>query len=138
MATTQEILDSAQALGKQIGTHEASIKFEKSLKALQADVEAQRLLNDYQRHMAKIAEKESKGDPIEVEDKRQLEDLQSQVVNHPTLRDLQVSQMDYLDLMRQVDESISGRTMAGDTSENLSREHSGGPEAGSPLITLDS
>lgn len=135
MATTQEILNSAKALGKQISTHEASIKFEKTLKALQADVEAQRLLNDYQRHMTKIAEKETKGDPIEVEDKRRLEDLQGQVVSHSTLRDLQVSQMDYLDLMRQVDEMISGRTMPGGTSENLDQEHSGEPEAGSPLIT---
>ena len=135
MATIQEILDSAKALGKQISTHEASIKFEKSLKALQADVDAQRLLNDYQRHMAKIAEKETKGDPIEVEDKRRLEDLQNQVVSHSTLRDLQVSQMDYLDLMRQVDEMISGRTMPGSTSESLDQKHSGEPEAGSPLIT---
>jgi len=135
VATTQEILNSAKALGQQVSTHEASIKFEKSLKALQADVEAQRLLNDYQRHMAKIAEKETKGDPIEVEDKRRLEDLQGQVVTHSTLRDLQVSQMDYLDLMRQVDEMISGRTMAGGTSESLDQEHSEKPEAGSPLIT---
>lgn len=138
MATTQEILDLAQALGKQIGTHEASIKFEKSLKLLQGDVEAQRLLNDYQRHMAKIAEKETKGDPIEVDDKRRLEDLQGQVISHPTLRDLQVSQMDYLDLMRQVDEVISGRTMAGGAPEGMDQDHLGGPEAGSPLIAPES
>lgn len=132
MATTQEILEAAQALGKQISTHEASIKFEKLLKALQEDVEAQRLLNDYQRHMAKIAEKETKGNPIEVDDKRRLEDLQNRVISHPTLRDLQVSQMDYMDLMRQVNEAISGRTTLGGSSEGIYQEPLEGTQDASP------
>lgn len=138
MATTQEILDAATALGKQIGTHEVTIKFEKSLKALEDDIEAQRLLNDYQRHLAKIAEKESKGEPIEVEDKRRLEDLQGRVVSHDTLRSLQVSQMDYLDLMRQVDQAISGRSTRAGASEGLGQELSGASKTGSTPIQPES
>jgi hypothetical protein len=43
-----------------------------------------------------------------VEDKRQLERLQKAVVMNPTLRELQMVQMDYVDLMRRVDEAMAG------------------------------
>ena len=44
-------------------------------------------------------------------DKQQLEKLQSAVIRNPTLRDFQVRQMDHLDLMRRVDEAMSGGPM---------------------------
>ncbi|MCE9590175.1 MAG: YlbF family regulator [Planctomycetes bacterium] len=108
MATTQEILAAAKELGKLIATHEASAKFEETLRKLEADVEAQRALNDYNRHMTKLSEKEAAGKPIEVEDKKQLEKLQAGIARNATLRDFQMRQMDYLDLMRRVDEAMSG------------------------------
>ena len=83
------------------------------LKRFEADIEAQRLFNDYHRHLAKMGEKEAKGQPIEVEDKRQLERLQDGMSRSALLRDLQIGQMDYLDLMRQVDEAISGQSPLG-------------------------
>jgi len=110
MATTQEILDAARALGKRIATHDAARKFEECLTKLGADRDAQRLLNDLNRHTGLVAEKEQKGQPIEVDDKRKLEKLQSEVVQNSVLREFQILQMDYLDLMRKVDEAISVRT----------------------------
>ncbi len=126
MATTQEIVDAAGELGKKISTHAAAQKLEGIIKQLQEDVDAQRLMTDYQRQMAAIAEKEAGGQPIEVEDKQKLEQLQGEVIRHPLLRDFQLAQMDYLDLMRQVDSAIAG----------------GGPQAApaaaqSPLVNPD-
>lgn len=66
------------------------------------------MLNDYNRLLQALAQKEAGGRPIEVEDKRKLEQLQGAVVRNPVLRDLQVAQMDYVDLLRQVDELIQG------------------------------
>ncbi len=108
MATTQDILNAARDLGKLIATHEAARKFDESIRKLQGDVEAQRVLNDYNRQVAKLGEKEAGGKPIEVEDKRQLQNLQGAVMRNPTLRDFQLAQMDYVDLMRKVDEAMSG------------------------------
>ena len=113
MATTQEILDAARALGKLIATHDAARKFDKCLTKLGADRDAQRLLNDLNRHTGLVAEKEQKGQPIEVDDKRKLEKLQGEVVRNSVLREFQILQMDYLDLMRKVDEVISVRTETG-------------------------
>lgn len=115
MATTQEILDAAGELGKLIVSHSVAGKLDESVKALRADVEAQRTLTDYQRHLTTVAEKEAAGKPIEVDDKKKLETLQNEVIRNPVLRNFQLAQMDYLDLMRQVDSAISGRPDPGAT-----------------------
>ena len=111
MATTQEILEAARQLGKLIAQHDTAKKFEEALRKLQGDIEAQRVLTDYNRHLQKLGEKEAEGKPIEVADKQQLEKLQSAVIRNPTLRDFQVRQMDHLDLMRRVDEAMGGGPM---------------------------
>lgn len=121
MATTQEVLAAARDLGELIAKHEAAQKVEEVMKKLEADVEAQRLLNDLNRHVATLAEKESSNQPIEVEDKRKLETLQGGVSRNVVLRDFQMVQMDYVDLMRKVDQAISDRgdrTPAASTSKS--------------------
>ena len=109
MATTQEIIQAAQALGKLIESHETAERFRSATEKLNQDAEARRLLNDFNRQVRTISEKEAAGKPVEVQDKRNLEQLQKQVVNHPLLRDFQTAQMDYVDLMRQVDSAIFGQ-----------------------------
>lgn len=112
MATTEEILDAARQLGKLIGSHEAAKKFADVMGHLREDDDAQRLLNDYNRQLSTITEKESAGTPVEVEDKRKLESLQTQVMTNDVLRDLQMVQMDYVDLMRRVDDAMSDASPA--------------------------
>lgn len=107
MATTQEILAAAADLGKLIQTHAAAIKFEQVVKQLQDDIEAQRLMTDLNRHIEKLGQKEAQGQPIEVSDKKTLDELQQKVIRHPLLSQFQMVQMDYLDLMRQVDDVIN-------------------------------
>jgi cell fate (sporulation/competence/biofilm development) regulator YlbF (YheA/YmcA/DUF963 family) len=109
MATTEEIISKAEELGKMIANHNAAQQIEKVAQKLEKDIEAQRALNDYNRCIAKIGERESQGKPIEVEDKRILEKLQQQVIMNPLLREFQVAQMDYVDLMRRVDEAMMSR-----------------------------
>jgi cell fate (sporulation/competence/biofilm development) regulator YlbF (YheA/YmcA/DUF963 family) len=109
MATTQEILSAAREVGKLIASHDIARKLESAMSRLQGDVEAQRVLNDYNRHLQKLGEKEQSGKPIEVSDKQQLEKLQNAVIRNPLLRDFQMAQMDYLDLMRKVDEAMAGQ-----------------------------
>ena len=109
MATTEQIIDAAGELGKMIGAHETAKRLETIAKKLEADVEAQRVLNDHNRHLQTLAEKEQAGKPIEVEDKRKLEQLQNQVAQNSLLREVQMVQMDYLDLMRRVEAAMVSR-----------------------------
>lgn len=110
MATSQDIVTEARKLGQLIADHPAAQKLEAVLKQLDQDVEAQRILADYNRQLQKIAEKEQAGQPIEVEDKQAAEQLRNKLIRNPVLRDMQVAQMDYVDLMRQVDQAIAGQT----------------------------
>jgi cell fate (sporulation/competence/biofilm development) regulator YlbF (YheA/YmcA/DUF963 family) len=129
MATTQEILDKATELGKKIAGHDSARKLEDAMSKLHDDLDAQRLLSDYQRHLQTLGEKEARQQPIEVEDKHKLEDLQGKVIRNTVLRDLQMAQMDYLDLMRRVDEAMTGHIEDGGAAQ--------GQAATSPLVNPD-
>ncbi len=107
MSDTSQILAAATSLGRMISEHPAMKKYRQVLEAVREDTQAQHLLADYSRQMDLIQEKESQGRPIEVEDKRRLSDLQGRVAMHPVLRDMQMAQMDYVDLMRKVDEAMA-------------------------------
>ncbi len=122
MGTTQEILKAAGELGRLIAGHESAVKMQSVIDGFKEDIDAQRLLNDYQRQMAKIGEKEAHQQPIEVEDKHRLESLQGQVMRHEKLRELQITQMDYLDLMRRVDEAIAGESSPGGVGAAMNTE----------------
>ncbi|MEM6332147.1 MAG: YlbF family regulator [Planctomycetota bacterium] len=107
MPDTHEILAQARTLGRLIADHDAAKKMAAAVEKLKEDTDAQRALNDLDRHSQAIAEKEATGQPIEVEDKRKADELQKAVIRNATLRDLQIAQMDYADLMRQVDDALS-------------------------------
>lgn len=133
MATTQEIVDAAHSLGQLLASHSAVSDIESSVKALQSDVDAQALLNDFNRFVNVLGEKEASGQPIEVADKRKLEALQSSLATNLTVRRFQTSQMDYLDLRRKIDEAID-QELAPAAATAPPEGPGGGPGAGSPLI----
>jgi len=110
MPNSQEVVQQARRLGEMIAEHDAAKKLDAAVAALEADVEAQRALTDLNRHSQRLDDKQREGKPIEVEDKRKAETLRKAVVRSPVLRDLQMAQMDYADLMREVQTAIDGST----------------------------
>ncbi|MEM6553272.1 MAG: YlbF family regulator [Planctomycetota bacterium] len=106
--TTAEVLKLARQLGQLITQHPAAAAMDAATKTLEQDTDAQRAATDLNRHTQALAEKQAAGKPIEVDDKRKLEALQKAVTTSPVLGQLQLAQMDYLDLMRQVDQAITG------------------------------
>ncbi len=113
MATKTEILDAAKALGELIAKNPVGAKLEDAISQLQNDIDAQRVMTDYQRYLQTIGEKEAQGQPIEVADKQKLQALQQAVVHNLILQQFQVAQMDYLDLMREVDGAIGQQAAPG-------------------------
>lgn len=108
MVTTDDVLKKARELGGLISRHEATARYRTALAKLEQNQEAQRLLNDLNRKLMEIEQKEQSGQPIEVDDKRTVESLRRQVVRHPLLGELQMAQLDYVDLMRKVDGMLAG------------------------------
>ncbi|MEM8737680.1 MAG: YlbF family regulator [Planctomycetota bacterium] len=107
MDETGAVMEAAAELGRKIAAHPASRKMDELVKQLESDVDAQRLAADLDRHREMLIEKERRGDPIEVEDKKKQQALQSSVAMHPVLSGLQMARMDVVDLMRKVDERIA-------------------------------
>jgi cell fate (sporulation/competence/biofilm development) regulator YlbF (YheA/YmcA/DUF963 family) len=128
-----KIEDAARALGEMIHETAAAKAFAAATESLNKDVTTQRLINDFNRHMQKLSEKQQSGQPIEVDDKRKLEQLQSAVMVHPVIARLQQSQMDYLDVLRKAMTLVS-QTAGGHEAMDEGDELPTGPGAGSGLI----
>jgi len=112
MATDDQIMKAAGELGELLGEHPKVSRLEAAIGKLKEDVEAQRALNDLNRHLQTVAEKEMSGQPIEVAEKRKLQDLQTTVVHNLVLQEFQLAQMDYVDLVRKLDDAMYGRSAA--------------------------
>ena len=109
MASTEEIITLAAELGELIADHEASASMESAVKALQGDTASQQALGQLNQYATALEAKAAQGQPIEVADKRQMEELQQAVVLNPLLASFQRSQMAYVDLLRKVDDAITGK-----------------------------
>jgi len=131
MATKEEIIDAATNLGKLIADNSVGKKLESAIGKLEKDTAAQRELTQYQQFIQALSEKEAAGQPIEVDEKQKLQALQNLVVQNLTLQQFQVAQMDYMDLMREVDQIISAQA----TGQQAVADTPPPSEPASPLIT---
>jgi len=112
MSSTEEIVELAQKLGALLGDHDVSTGLEKALGALQGDTASQQAIAEFNRFGSELEQKAAQGQPIEVADKQKLESLQQAVVMNPLLANFQQKQMDYVDLLRQIDDAIVGKGAA--------------------------
>lgn len=112
MASDEQIIKAAAEIGKLLGDHPTVSRLEAAVSKLREDTEAQRALNDLNRHLQAVTEKEMSGQPIEVSDKQKMRDLQNAVVHNLVLQEFQLAQMDYVDLVRKLDDAIYGQSAA--------------------------
>lgn len=103
-----DIIADAAALGKKIGSHPKMKAFVDAVNALQADSEAESLLKRYREMSQALDAKASQGKPIEVHEKRELADLQKRVASNDKIKAVTRCEMDYLDLMRRINDAIDG------------------------------
>lgn len=108
MASTDEIIEQATKLGELVADHAAAKRLASAVSALQNDLEAQRAMTDLNRFATQLDTKARSGQPVEVAEKHKLEALQTAVVTNPLLTGFQQAQMDYVDLLKKVDDAITG------------------------------
>jgi len=101
------LIETARQLGEHIQANLAYQQYHQAVEALEADEQALKMLNDYQAHMDLMAQKQTNQQPIEVEDKQKMSELQKAVVTNEKLKAMQIAQMDYSELMREVDEAMN-------------------------------
>jgi len=101
-----EIERLAEELGKAIAAAPQVAKLREAQKALDGEEGTTQLLTDYQQQADKVAQLEADQKPIEPEDKRKLQDLHDALVASETFKKYTMAQVDYVDLMRTVNDKI--------------------------------
>jgi len=102
----EQVMELAQSLGKAIAASSQAQKLVDARKQLSAQPQVEQLLKDFQQQSEKIARLEKEQKPIEVEDKHKLEELSSKLVSNDLFKKFTAAQVDYVDLMRKVNDAL--------------------------------
>ncbi|NQU76599.1 MAG: YlbF family regulator [Planctomycetes bacterium] len=100
------IIHLADQLGKAIRESSQAKALQEAQKAITDKPELSQLIQDYEAQVNRIASLERDNKPIEVADKHKLADIQNKLVVSPTFKKLSEAQMEYVDLMRKVNETL--------------------------------
>ena len=100
------ILQLAERLGKAIAESTQAQAMRQARKALADQPGAAELLKTYQEHASKIARLEAEQKPVEVDDKHKLQELHDQLIATESFKKLTAAQVEYVDVMRKVNDAI--------------------------------
>jgi cell fate (sporulation/competence/biofilm development) regulator YlbF (YheA/YmcA/DUF963 family) len=131
---TQQIMDEAEKLGRLVVQHPAVERYRHAQRAVAEDAEASRLLADFERTLAKLDQQAQAGLPVTDAQRDQLEALQGRIVSHIKVKALNMAQVEYVDLLRRITQTIQKPSAEGATPAPSSTQ--GAP--GGPKITMPS
>ena len=103
---TQQVLDAADQVGKLVVQHPIVDRYHQAQKSLADDPDATRLLNDFNRQLTTLARQEESGMRVTDAQRNQLEDLQRRLASHLKIKALNLAQVEFIDLLRQVSDRI--------------------------------
>jgi cell fate (sporulation/competence/biofilm development) regulator YlbF (YheA/YmcA/DUF963 family) len=112
-ADVPQILDAAEKLGQLVASHPVIERFKQAQKSLAEDADATRLLNDFNRQLMNLARQEESGMPVTDAQRRTLEGLQGQLAANLKVKALNLTQVEYVDLMRKVSDTIRAKVGEG-------------------------
>ena len=102
----EDIIAQARELGKKIAGHERTTGFMAAARAVAEDKDAQAILKNYQEQVEKIRSFEAAGKPIEVEDKKKLQQAEGAIAGNDKLKKMMKHQADYLEMMHRINSAI--------------------------------
>jgi cell fate (sporulation/competence/biofilm development) regulator YlbF (YheA/YmcA/DUF963 family) len=123
---TKQIMDAAESLGKLLAQHSAVEKYKQAQKAVADDPEASRLLAEFDRQIETLARQEQSGAPVTDAQRMQIEALQGRIVSHIKIKALNMAQVEFVDLLRQVSQ----------TYQRPLTNSAAAPAAGGPRLTM--
>jgi cell fate (sporulation/competence/biofilm development) regulator YlbF (YheA/YmcA/DUF963 family) len=125
---TNQIMEAAEKLGQMVAQHPAVDKYKAAQKSLQEDPDATRMMNDFNRQLMTLARQEESGMPVSDAQRRSLESLQTQLASHLKVKNLNMAQVEFVDLMRKVSDAI--RRYVADQQGGGPGGGGGGPQMG--------
>lgn len=106
---TQQIMDEAGKLGDLAAQHPAVARYKEARKAVEQDAEANRLLAEFDRQIDSLARQQQSGLPVTDAQQQSLEALQSRLVSHLKIKALNMAQVEFIDLLRRITQTIQSR-----------------------------
>lgn len=101
-----EIVEKARELAMAIRGSEGYKALVSAEKKLGENAEVRKMMEDFDRQSRMIHEKETALQPVEVEDKRKLQQLHERMQSEPLVQELLRAQADYAQMMAKVNEAI--------------------------------
>jgi cell fate (sporulation/competence/biofilm development) regulator YlbF (YheA/YmcA/DUF963 family) len=123
---TQQIIAEAEKLGQLVAQHPAVSKYKEAQRAVASDPDASRLLADFDRTLEALGRQEQAGMPVTDAQRMQLEGLQGRIISHLKIKALNLSQVEFVDLLRKVTQMIQAQVQGGAPAAG------GGPGGGAP------
>lgn len=105
-ADTQEILDAAEKIGEMVAKHPIVTRYKQAQKAVADDPEASRLMSEFAKQMETLERQVQSGLAVTDAQRQQLEVLQSRIISHLKIKALNMAQVDFVDLLRKINETI--------------------------------
>jgi cell fate (sporulation/competence/biofilm development) regulator YlbF (YheA/YmcA/DUF963 family) len=102
---TQQVLQEAEKLGQLLKDHPAVERFKSAQKAVTDDPDAARLLAEFDRQLETLGRQEQQGRPVTDAQRLQLESLQSKIISHIKIKNLNMAQVEFVDLLRKVSQT---------------------------------
>jgi cell fate (sporulation/competence/biofilm development) regulator YlbF (YheA/YmcA/DUF963 family) len=106
---TQQIMDEASKLGDVVAQHPAVTRYKDARKAIEQDPEANRLLSEFDRQIESLNRQQQSGMPVTDAQQQALETLQSRLVSHLKIKAFNMAQVEFIDLLRKITQTIQGR-----------------------------
>jgi cell fate (sporulation/competence/biofilm development) regulator YlbF (YheA/YmcA/DUF963 family) len=109
---TDQIMQEAEKLGQLVAQHPAVARYKQAQRSVADDPEAGRLLADFDRQLETLGRQEQSGMPVTDAQRMQLESLQSRIISHIKIKNLNMAQTEFVDLLRRITQTIQ-RPLAG-------------------------
>jgi len=103
---TQQVVQEAEKLAALIAQHPAVDRYKAAQKAVTDDPEASRLMATFEQQYEALSRQQMQGMEITEAQQQQLERLQAQIVSHIKIKNLNLAQVDFVDLLRRVSQKI--------------------------------
>jgi cell fate (sporulation/competence/biofilm development) regulator YlbF (YheA/YmcA/DUF963 family) len=108
---TQKLIEEAAKLGQLLKDHPAVERFRSAQKSVSEDIEASRLLAEFDRQAEVLVRQEQQGRPVTDAQRVQLEALQSKIVSHIKIKNLNLAHMEFTDLLRKIGDAYKRPVM---------------------------
>ena len=128
---TQQLMDEAEKLGRLVAQHPAVARYKQAQKSVADDPEAGRLLADMDRQIEALSRQEQSGLPITDAQRMALESSQNRVVSHIKIKNWNLAQVEFVDLLRKITQTIQRQLGDQQAGAGGAAGHAGAP-AGVP------